>query len=78
MRRAEERHLLVVEVGRARTTGSAWIGFADERRHVEPRIARRELDASVAHGDGMDDVASLDDVPRARSSTTSGSTAPDP
>ena len=50
--------------GRARTTGSAWIGFADERRKVTSAgIARRQLDAAVAHRDRVDDVARLDDRP---------------
>ena len=64
VRGAEEDHLLVVEFGPCPHDGERLDrlrGRAQERH--EPGIARRQLDAAVAHRDRVDDVARLDDRP---------------
>ena len=60
---ADERDLPSSRSGRARTTGSACSGFADERRYVtSPGSPARKLHPAAADGDGVDDVPRLDDV----------------
>ena len=49
--------------GLARASGSAWSGFADERRKVRRRaIAGLGDDLPVPHRDGVNRVQGLDDV----------------
>ncbi len=60
-----DRDLLVVRSSRARTSGSAWNGFADERRiGDEAGVAGLSTTAPVAHGDGVDAVAASTTAPR--------------